>query len=75
MKATDPIEGYAADKPFIHETLLTILRRQYDLDEKSHFKLNCVPEGVICTCHVVKSDEGVDVHELIASLPPNFVLD
>jgi len=71
---SDPIERYA-DFPFINKTILTILRRQYDLDEKSHFKLNCVPEGVTCTYHVVKSDEGMDVHELIASLPPSFLID
>ena len=73
----DPIQGTYADKPFIHQTLLNILREQlgYDLDEKSHFRVDCVPEGVVWICHVVKSDEGVGVHELIASLPRSFLLD
>jgi len=70
----DPIQGHNANKPFINQTLLNTLRRQYDLDEESHFELNCVPEGVIYFCHVTRSDEGMGVHELIASLPPYFVL-
>jgi len=70
----DPIQGHDADKPFIHRSLLTFLMREYALDEESHFKLKCVKEGVINLCHVTKSDEGMDVHELLASLPEHFVL-
>lgn len=43
--------------------------RQYDLDEESHFEVKCVPN----LCTVSKSDEGMDVHELFASLPPSLI--
>jgi len=71
----NPIQGTYADKPFINRTLFTILKEQCDLDEESHFKVACVRGGCLGISHIVKSDDGMDVHALIASLPPSFLLD
>jgi len=70
----NPIQGTYADKPFINQTILTILMQSYCLDNETLFEAAAVSDGVVSIYHLIKTDKGKTAPKLIASLQHPFVL-